>query len=295
MSTSDRFDKFLRNITLTTAEREQATARGNNVAEKLHSHFYPSRAYNGDTKLLIGSHGKRTRVRPVRDVDIIFKMPPPMLGQYHRHSGNGQSALLQVVKNVLLTRFPSTTIKGDGPVVKAEFSTGHTVEVVPAFAVPDSSQYLIPHTQNGGKWALSSYMNEFDYLEKSDKSTDGQTRRLIKMIKIWQQANNVPIKSLCIELRAINFLNKWEHAGKPSNWDDWMIRDFLQELIVHVNNTCTIPGTEEEYKYGDKWLPKAKLAYANAQQACVHESDKSSNLAEQHWIKVFGVQFVRQP
>lgn len=292
MRTSTHFDRFLRNITLTADERADATSRSNVVAKKLHGHYYPTTSYTGSTKLLIGSHGKRTRVRPVRDVDLIFRIPGSTFRRFDDYSGNGQSALLQEIRGLLLARYPSTKVKGDGPVVVVPFTSGHTVEVLPAYYADDRDTYWIPNTREGGSWMPSNYSAEFNYLDDSDRATNGQTRRLIKMMKVWQQHCNVPVKSLCIELRAINFLSTWEHRGKASMWDDWMVRDYLAELIRYANGSCKIPGISEKCEYGDAWVSKAKTALRNAEEACNYEgNDGDEAVAVYMWTKIFGDQY----
>nr|WP_095972616.1 nucleotidyltransferase [Rhodococcus erythropolis] len=295
MSTSSRFEKFVSNISLTQIERDEATARSNAVAKKLHDHYYPTRAYTGDTKLLIGSHGKRTRVRPVRDVDMIFRIPPATFTRFNDYASNGQSALLQEIRSVLRTRFPSTNVKGDGPIVLVDFANGHTVEVLPAWhytnAAEEIDRYWIPHTRDGGSWKLSSYAAEFRNVDDSDRASAGQTRRLIKMMKVWQQYCNVPVKSLCLELRAVRFLATWSNRGKSSNWDDYMIRDFFEELIDRANYYCEIPGITEKCYYGDAWLSKARTALANAQRACSFEAAGDEYNAAVEWRKIFGAQY----
>ncbi|WFR72478.1 nucleotidyltransferase [Prescottella defluvii] len=295
MSTSSRFEKFVSNISLTQTERDEATARSNAVAKKLHDHYYPTRAYTGDTKLLIGSLGKRTRVRPVRDVDMIFRIPVETFSRFNDYTSNGQSALLQEIRSVLRTRYPSTNVKGDGPIVLVDFANGHTVEVLPAWHYKNTDEgvdrYWIPHTRDGGTWTISSYAAEFRNLDESDKESAGQTRRLIKMLKVWQQYCNVPVKSLCLELRAINFLKSWPDRGKSSTWDDLMVRDFFEEFIKRANYYCTIPGIDEKCYYGDAWLGKARTALANAERACSFEADGDEYNAAVEWRKIFGAQY----
>jgi len=58
------FEKFVSNIRLTSAQIEDAKKKYNGVCKKLHNHYYPDSEYNGSTKLLIGSYGKRTNIRP---------------------------------------------------------------------------------------------------------------------------------------------------------------------------------------------------------------------------------------
>lgn len=256
------------------------------MGSKLRDTYYPSTTSVGSVTLLIGSHGKRTRVRPPRDVDIAFLMPISQFNRYDDYSGNGQSQLLQDLRNVLLQRFPTTAISGNGQVVQVKFVSGHSVEVVPVWAI--NSRYLVPDTHSGGSWKTSDYAAEQQNVADSDRATNGNTRKLIKMMKVWQQHRSVPIKSLVLELRAVNFLARWEYAPNSSVYHDWMVRDFFAELIKNANNYCTIPGIDEKCQYGDEWLSKARTALAAATRACEHEGESLNYLAAEEWQSIFG-------
>lgn len=289
MSTvSDRFDKFLSNIELTYLQVSDAQTKYNGVCEKLHKIYYSS-TYNGSTKLLVGSYGKNTAIAPPSDIDVFFIMPTSEYHRYNARSGNKQSQLLQDIKNVLYEKYPSTDMRGDGQVVMVNFIS-YAVEVVPAFLL-DNGDYYIPDTNSGGSWKRVSPKSEMDEITNSNKRSNGNTVRLIKMIKAWKYYCDVPIKSLMIELRAVNFLTNWEYYDKSSVYYDWMIRDFFKEMLKYVNGNCQIPGIDEKISYGDLWKSKAESALARAEKACNFESDKNYIDATDEWKKIFGDRF----
>lgn len=290
-STAGRFQRFLGAISPATADTSAAVRRAENVAKSLHSLFYPLTVFNGATMQSIGSVAKQTAVLPVGDVDVVFKIPSATWLQYQQYSGNGQSALLQRVRGRLQETYPNTTIRGDGPVVKILFQSGHYVEVVPGFQSTQSSKLFVPQTTNGGRWAFADYDAEIAAIRTSDAASNGQTRRLIKMVKMWKSYCSVPIKSLAIELRAIYFLDKWRYRGCSQTYDDFMIRDFFAELITKVNATAVIPGIDEKCHYGDAWLAKAKSAHANAVSACGYETSNDNTTACYVWRQIFGEKF----
>ena len=290
MPTGPRFDRFLSNIGVTATNLSDANTKVAGVAGKLHSNYYGT-AYDGSTRILIGSYGKQTQVQPPRDVDILFLMPYGEFTRYNGYSGNGQSALLQAVKSVLQERYTTTDrIRGDGQVVVVPFSGGHTVEVLPGWRA--NGKFLIPNTHDGGSWKLVDHNAEFAHIDSSDTASGGNTRNLIKIMKIWQAYCAVPIKSLVLELRAVNFLAGWEYRAKGTTYYDWMVRDFLGSLIEYANGECKIPGIEEKCEYGNAWLSKAQSAYARAQKACEYESQDWEVDAKLEWQKIFGGQYV---
>lgn len=289
MSTDSRFTKFLANLAITPEQQKDAQTKYDNVAKKLHGHYYGT-TFTNSTRKIIGSYGKGTAVRPPRDVDILFLLPKAEYDRWEKCSGNVQSQLLQDVKKTLLESYPSTDIRGDGQVVVVRFQSGHSIEVLPGW-FSDNDKFIVPNTHNGGNWQTVDHDAEIAKVDKSDKKSNGNTRNLIKMLKAWQHECNVPIKSLVLELRSINFLKKWSHFDKGATYYDWMIRDFFAELIEYKNYSCKIPGTEEKIQYGDQWLSRAETAYNRAKKACEFEKDKKENKASQEWQKIFGYQY----
>lgn len=151
--------------------------------------------------------------------------------------------------------------------------------------------YYIPNTRNGGSWDRTEPQSEIDNIRQSNRRSNGNTIKLIKMIKAWKHYCNVPIKSFAIELRAVNFLEKWKHYDQSATYYDWMIRDYFNELLNYVNYSCKIPGTSEKLSYGSLWESKAKTALRNAIKACEYESKDQPYNASDEWKKIFGSRF----
>jgi SMODS domain-containing protein len=80
----------------------------------------------------VGSWGKGTQVRPPRDSDVLFILPDNDFYRFEQRAGNRQSQLLQEVKEVLVDKYPTTRMRGDGQIVVVAFNT-YQIEVVPAF------------------------------------------------------------------------------------------------------------------------------------------------------------------
>lgn len=325
-SVAQRFDKFLSNIKLTDAQIEDAITKHHGVRRALHEAYYTSTykstdmlreilvanveftAYKARTissfsneevvldegyvyssSLLVGSYGKRVAIAPPSDIDILFQMPWEYFQRYDSYAGNGQSQLLQDVKKVLQRAYPTTSMRADGQVVIVPFSS-YKVEVLPVFKLTDE-RYWFPDTNSGGSWRYTHPRAEMRNIRDSNKRANGNTVKLIKMIKAWKHYCSVPVASLVIELRAVNFLENWSYFDKGSMWYDWMIRDFFSELLKYVNSTCKIPGIDEVKHYGNAWESKAKTAAANSSRACELESTGNYMAATTEWKKLFGSRF----
>ena len=185
----------------------------------------------------------------------------------------------------MATTFTTTSIKGDGPVVKVPF-TSYNVELIPVFSLTNG-QYWVCMTDSGGYYKSADYDAESKLVKASNDSTKNNTRRLIRMMKRWQAYCSVPIMSFWIELVVIDFLDGWAHSEESSVYYDWMIRDFLTHLEGKANSTVYAPGTYEAMDLGDAWLSKARMARQRAEKACDHEADYPV-IAGEEWQKIFG-------
>src|SRR5690348_1150549 len=116
MTVSQRFERFLENIKLTPEQAEDGTTKHGGVRKCLNQYYYSSSSESTNS-MLVGSWGKYTRVRPPRDIDVLFKLPFSVYQRYQAKYGNKQSQLLQEVKGVLEERYSSTRMRGDGQVV----------------------------------------------------------------------------------------------------------------------------------------------------------------------------------
>jgi len=291
MSTvSQRFNSFLSDLQLSSTQIDDIKTKYNGVCEKLHNEYYDN-SYNGSTKVLIGSYGKNTAIAPISDVDVLFKMPYEEYQRYNTYLWNGQSKLLQDIKEILKTRYPLTYMKGDGQVVIVDFFSVK-VEVIPAFLLTNGN-YYIPNTHSGGYWQQMNPDFEKDYLVASNNRSNGNTIKLIKMLKAWKRHCNVSIKSFAIEIRVVQFLENYSYYNQTSLYYDWMVRDFLLELISNPEKICQVPGLGvfDWVLYGTEWLSKAKSAYDRAVKACNYESENKYLFAILEWKKIFGANF----
>lgn len=118
------------------------------ITKRLNTSFWDSESEE-EHGYKVGSLGRNTAIKGVSDLDMLFVLPDDLYTQYNNYEGNGQSALLQRVKNEIKKRYPNTVVRGDGQVVVVSFSK-YEVEVCPAFEESDGS-YTYPDSNNGGK------------------------------------------------------------------------------------------------------------------------------------------------
>lgn len=280
-----RFTRLLESISITAAQGDEGTATQGEVRASLNRHYWSTSSSTANS-LLIGSWRKFTRVRPSRDIDLIFLLPPQVYWRFQHRAGNRQSQLLQEVKSVLVARYSRTTMRGDGQVVVVPFEHVE-VEVAPGFRCQDGS-ILVCDANADGSYIWSSAEAEAADLALADASSNGDVRALARMAKLWKRERSVPIKSFVLERLAIEFLRTWPYSGRGPFWYDWMIRDFLAYLISRTDGWIVMPGTNETIWLGSEWLSRAQTAHRRAVIACDYEWSSLDANADAEWRQIFG-------
>lgn len=284
-----RFKTFLDNLELTALQDADGWTKVLGVVSCLNSAYYGSNSQT-DHAFLIGSWAKGTRIRPPRDVDLYFLLPIEVYNRFDRYAVgmNKQSALLQEVKSKLLASYPSSVIRGDGPVVLAGF-TSYNVEIVPAFVFSNEERsYYVCDTKNGGSYMKTMPLHEIDAINAADSRNSNNVRRLIRMLKAWQSCCSVPIKSFYLELLAIEFLDQCNWRNNDYFYYDWISRDFFKWMITKANTHLWAPGTGEPLWIGEAWKSRAESAYARAVKACDYEQANDMENAGDEWQKIYG-------
>ena len=273
MDIEKQFEKFYENIKLTPAQKEDAKTKYNGICSKLHDYYYPNTTYSGSTKLLIGSYGKHTSIRPARDIDVIFIMPPEKFAQYDDNTSNKQSQLLQDVKKILGDRYPNTPISAFGKIVKLEFAdTKHDVELVPGWENEDGT-FTIPDSENGGKWHRQDYRSEISSIADSDAAT-GKTKFLIRSIKKWSDNCTARIRTFEIEQVVLPFFSS---NGMKNISTAQLFVNFFQFFL----NSTSDQGLRSHIN----------TAIGRAQKALDFEINSKFEEAADEWKKVFGDDF----
>ena len=273
-----QFDTFCKNIRLTGKQDEDAKTKYDGVCETLHNHYYEENKYDSTTKFLFGSYKKKTNIRPLttdQDVDVIFKMPSEEFDKYSNYEGNGPSALLQKIKDILKNKYTTTDkIKGWGKVVLIQFTDGtHNVEVLPAWE-QENGTFKIPNTENGGEWESFNPRKDINNFNSSNNETNGLTANLTRMLKKWKrEVSSLSLDSYEIENHVIGFLSNYWASNKDY---DVIVRDSFKLLHENV--------ADNNKSYVDTALNRANKAIDYAE-------DENYKKANDEWQKIFGDEF----
>lgn len=292
VAVTKRFQQFHQNILLTENQRSDGTTKHKGVRSVLNSHYYGT---NSETQnsMLVGSWGKFTRVRPPRDIDILFELPHSVYERFSTYVGNRQSAILQDVKNVLQSTYSNTDMSGDGQVVVVKFTT-FDIEVVPAFKL-HSGQYWICDTHDGGSYKTTDPVAEQQEVSRVHNANNKNLRPIIRILKAWQSHCNVPLKSFFLELVAIDYLEQCQWRNNGLFYYDWIMRDFFEYLQRQENGYVIVPGTYEVINLGNAWKSRCDTASNRAIKACTYEHEDEVILAGIEWQKIFGTAIPLNP
>lgn len=244
--------------------------------------------------LYVGSYGRNTAIRGFSDLDIIFQLPFSLYNQYDKYSGNGQSSLLQCVKQSIEKTYSTTSIRGDGQVILVPFNDGLMFEVVPGFLNTDDS-YTCPDANDGGRWRITNPRPEIAALRSRNEACNGNLVSLCRMMRAWKRKWEVPIGGLLVDTLAYQFIEKWQHRDKSYMYYDYMCRDFFDFMANQDKDKeyWRAPGSGQ-YVYGKglfQW--KARRCHNLALEAIEHETaqPKREWSAKQKWRDIFGPGF----
>lgn len=223
MGVGEDFKSFCANLAVTN--RQSISDRYELITRRFNLEFW-----NADSRtshsIYAGSFGRNTATRKTSDVDMIFWLPVSYYNTYDAYSGNGQSALLQLVRNALRKTYPTTQAGADGQVVVVSFQDNITFEILPAFVNKDDS-FTYPDSNNGGSWRTTNPRPEISEINRLDKECNGNLKNLCKMARAWKKKWDVPISGLLIDTLAYYFIRGYEYRDKSYLYYDFMSRDFF--------------------------------------------------------------------
>ncbi|MFT4962421.1 MAG: hypothetical protein ACI92Z_003519 [Paracoccaceae bacterium] len=96
MSIASWFVGFCSNVSVD--KRDLIALRYRTLTKRLNSDFWANGSEVSNS-WYVGSYGRNTGTNLISDIDFLFRLPWSVYNQFDAHSYNGQSALLQAVKN----------------------------------------------------------------------------------------------------------------------------------------------------------------------------------------------------
>ena len=223
MGLADWFSTFCRVIQV--QDGGTISSRYKSITRRLNTDFWGTTSETSHS-LYVGSYGRNTAIQGFSDLDMIFQLPWSEYTRYDNYIGNGQSALLQAVRQSIGKTYPNSRVGADGQVVEIAFTDHITFEVVPAFEQTDGS-FTFPDANGGGSWRTTNPRPEIEAIRSRNGVCNGNLVPLCRMIRAWKSKWSVPISGLLIDTLAYQFINDWEYKDKSYYYYDYMCRDFF--------------------------------------------------------------------
>ena len=167
--------------------RETITMRYKRITEAVNRRFWN---YVNDAahSLYVGSYGRGAAIN-TSDIDILMLLPDAARKRFDAYAQNGQSAILQVVKDSIRETYATSNIRADGQVVKIIFTDGTKFEVVPSFKSRwPARDFTYPDANMGGRWLSTNLKAEQDAMDSKNKETNGSLKNLCKRIRYIRDA-----------------------------------------------------------------------------------------------------------
>ncbi len=285
------FFNFCSNLDISNNIKDTVSTRVRAIAKRINWDFWNITSESTHYRL-VGSYGRGTAIK-TSDIDLIVELPWEQYTRFNDYSCNGQSALLQCVKQSLAKTYPSSSISGDGQVVDVDFSDGIKFEVVPAFKYLGGG-YCYPDTNNGGKW-LSMYPEKEQIMFTAmDASLNGNLTGLCKMARSWKDNMTVLLPGVLIDSMAYDFLSQYQYATNSFAFYDWMSRDFFNYIIKREKQTSWFKfGTTGSVtkEYGTSVHTDSLKAYNLALEALEAETKGWEYTYHNKWRDIYGTKF----
>ena len=290
MSIASKFKSFCQNIRINQNVVDDISYRYGRITKQLNIDFWDTES-SINHSLYVGSYGRDTDIH-ASDIDLLMRLPWGMREKYDDYISNGQSALLQAVRDSLKNTYSTSHIKGDGQVVQINFDDDVSFEIVPGFLYTDGS-YSFPDTNDGGSWKITNPKSEIRAIRTINNECNVNLKNLCRMARSWKDQWNVPIGGLLIDTLACNFLINWKNKDKSYLYYDYMTRDFFEYLKDQSEDQeyWLAPGSKQYVWRKGNFEYKALRCYNLSLEAIDYEERKMTYSADEKWREIYGPKF----
>ncbi|HEV8414578.1 MAG TPA: nucleotidyltransferase [Bryobacteraceae bacterium] len=274
------FDQFIDRISISGDQNSTATARRDRVVSLLENTFTILEAFP------TGSIPKRTAVTG-SDLDVMVVL------HYGKHiEGKTPTQVLGSVRNALAKY--RTGVRRNGQAVTLGYESWPDVDIVPVSrTVADNGDvlhYNVPD-ENRGVWIPSKPKRHTTNIANRVATFGTEFRRIIRMLKWWNQQHSEYLQSFHIEVLALSILND-------------SFSDYLWDLLRFFDQACELVKAPLRYEgaYVDEYLTPGDRAEALKRLQTATERSRQAwhatyggranhKEAIENWRQVFGDRF----
>ena len=218
--------------------RQSIANRYHTVTKAINREFWNSTSETTHS-LYVGSYGRNTAIN-TSDIDILIEIPEDEYNRYSDTKRNGQSRLLQAVKDAIESTYSRSDIRADGQVVKITFSDGMKFEVLPAFPQTiwnAGVTYKYPDTNMGGNWRTTDPKSEQNAMKEKDDSSNGLLCATCKHIRTIRDDSysRYHLSGILIDSFVYAAIGGWHFTDGDSNSSS-QPRSYEQALLDYYNH-----------------------------------------------------------
>ena len=207
-------------IPLTT--RSTISGRYHTITAAINREFWDI-SNNIQNSIYVGSYGRGTAIN-TSDLDVLVILPEQDYFRHEAMKGNGQSRLLQSVKQAIDTTYPRTEIRADGQVVKVLFTDGMKFEILPAFKNINCYEqwdgtYKYPDSNMGGNWRSTNPKAEQDAMKNKNQSSNGLLFDTCKHLRYVRDNyfRSCNLSGIVIDSFVYYAMGNWKWSNPESN------------------------------------------------------------------------------
>ena len=288
MGVAENFRAFRANYLIPAGTVSSISARYKRITKQLNKDFWNTESETSHS-LYVGSYGRDTAASGVSDLDVAFTLPNSVYHKYDAYTSNGQSALLQAVKESVGRTYANTYLGADGQVVALNFTDGIRFEILPVF-VNSANTFTFADSNNGGSWKTCDPRAEMAAFSARDSVANGNLKAIGRMARIWRDKHDVPMSGMLIDTLAYQLIADWVHRDKSFLYHDYLVRDFMKFLSETDSSQqhWRAPGSGSYVWKKGAFRAQAGTAYRTAVVAIDHETNQRPNTARNKWREIFG-------
>ncbi|WP_225231403.1 SMODS domain-containing nucleotidyltransferase [Solibacillus faecavium] len=280
------------------------------------------RLYPGKEIYNYGSFSRKTKIRPLDDIDfmLIFSadgttykhisetikmtVPESAANLYKLRDENGYLSSRKIankIKNNIskVAQYQKSEIRSSQEAVILNLvSYDWTFDIIPAFKTVEESDgrsyYLIP--DGDGHWKKTDPRIDQARVTNVNKNTDYNVLEFIRIIKFWNQIQNIKISSYLLENIVLNYFEEGE--GEIWNTKPYQLKSFFNYLssaiFQPVWDPKSLQGDLNDLEHSKQIIieNKANKSMNAASNAITYENDKKYEEADKQWRIIFGDDYV---
>ena len=250
--------------------RSTISTRYKRITKPVNQEFWNS-SNEAAHSLYVGSYGRGTAVEG-SDLDVLMVLPRDEYDHYDDLKGDGQSRLLQAVKESVSSTLSRTDVRADGQVVVVNYSDGMKFEILPAFEryenLDPTPHYVYPDTHMGCRWLPTNPRAEQAAMKDKNGSSRGLLFDTCQHIRYIHNEHfkNYDLSGIVIDSFIYEAIESWRwtlegEKGAPAGSYERHLLDRYNEMIVRGESAPILwaPGSKQQVDTRNSYVCLGKV------------------------------------